>query len=266
MKLMSPVQIAGEFLKNLRDHVGLTQQELADRVHVSLSLISAIERGTKRARTELIALVDKELDAHGALMAIWPVTYSGFYSPEYLADLEIDAARIHDWDNRVIPGLLQTQNYARAHLRSSKLADTTEQIDEQVATRIGRQQIFSVDSPPTSWFVLDESVLLRPFGGKAVMHEQLSRLENLADQPRIVIQVMPFKAIRHPGTEGPLRIMEFTDKPPLWYTEGWYSGRITDDKEEVAEAMTNFNLIRASALSPDESAELIVSVRGTRYE
>lgn len=77
---------------------------------------------------------------------------------------------------------------------------------------------------------------------------------------------MPFNATRHPGQEGSLHIMEFSDKPPVWYTEGWHSGRTTEAKGEAAAAMTHFDLIRAAALSPEQSGEFIASIRDSHYE
>jgi hypothetical protein len=98
------------------------------------------------------------------------------------------------------------------------------------------------------------------------MRSQLAHLEKLADQPTIVIQVMELSETRHPGNEGPLRILEFPDSPPIWYTEGWYSGRMAEAKNEVSTAVTHFDLIRASALPPNRSIRFIASVREARYE
>jgi uncharacterized protein DUF5753 len=114
--------------------------------------------------------------------------------------------------------------------------------------------------------VIDEAVLYRAHGGKEVMREQLLSLEAQADAPNVFIQIMPFSAVRHPGLEGSLRIMEFPDKPAQWYTESWSSGKMTDVKDEVSAAQTKFDLIRASALSPEQSAGLIASTRSARYE
>jgi hypothetical protein len=210
--------------------------------------------------------IDAELDARGLILAVLPVTSLGGYPSEFVAAQEAEASKIHDWEPRTVPGLLQTPDYARSVMRAARPRDTDEDIEKDVISRAARQEIFRRDYPPMAWFVIDESVLYRPFGGSTVMREQLATLIKLSHEPSIVIQVMRFSAIGHPGTEGPLRVIEFTDHDPIWYTEGWYSGRMTEAKGEVSEAMTYFDLIRASALSPDASLRLIVKVRDTRYE
>jgi transcriptional regulator with XRE-family HTH domain len=262
----SPAQIAGELLKGLREQAGLTQAELARKVFCSQSLISGLEHAKKTAHAELIRLIDEALGARGLLVNVWPVTASGEQSAESLADLEAEATHIHDWDSRVISGLLQTPDYAQALVRSGFRWASQSKVDELVDKRIRRQALFARDNPPIAWFIFDESVLYRSFGGKEVMHEQLIRLEASATQPNMIIQVTRAGEVTHPGYAGPLRIMEFSDKPPIWYTEGWSSGRMTDARDEVAEAITNFNLIRAAALPPEDSIRFIGKIRGERYE
>lgn len=96
--------------------------------------------------------------------------------------------------------------------------------------------------------------------------ERSGLLEEMGATPGVIIQVVRFGATGHPGSEGSSRIMEFPDKSPIWCTEGWNVGRTTDVKEEVSTAANYFNLIRASALPPDQSARFIATVRGSRYE
>ena len=99
------------------------------------------------------------------------------------------------------------------------------------------------------------------------MHEQLLKLAALGRQPHTVIQVPASAATQHPGAEGPLRIMKYRDSSPIWYTDSWNeSGRLPEDKDEVLQAMMSFNLIRASAISPDRSLEFTVAVRVQNYE
>lgn len=176
------------------------------------------------------------------------------------------ASKIHDWEPRIFPGLLQTPAYARAVACAALPLASEQEREEWVAKRIERQAILGKKGRPRSWFVIDEAVLYRPHGGKEVMREQLLSLEAQADAPNLIVQIMPFSAVRHPGLEGPLRIMEFPDKPAQWYTESWSSGKMTDAKDEVSAALTYFDLIRASAVSPEQSLELIANTRSARYE
>jgi Domain of unknown function (DUF5753) len=106
-----------------------------------------------------------------------------------------------------------------------------------------------------------------PAGGQWLRDaESADELEKMAEQTNVVVQVMPFSASEHPGAEGPLRILEFSDSAPVWYTEGWHSGRMEETKKEVSPAMTCFDLIRASALSPGESVQAIAQARCGKYE
>lgn len=237
-------------------------------MYCSPSLISAIETGTKPAKLDLVERLDGELSASGALIAVWPITTTGNYPSWFarVAELEREAFKIHEWELRIIPGLLQTPDYARSIMRAVRPRDDDEKIERDVTTRITRQEIFASDDAPMTWFVLDESILHRPFGGSRIMRDQLTHIEKVAQTTNVVVQVMPFSATRHPGMEGPLRILEFRDSQPIWYTEGWYSGRVAETREEVSTAMTCFDLIRASALAPDESLEAIATVRGSKYE
>jgi transcriptional regulator with XRE-family HTH domain len=263
----SPMKVAGDALRHLRERAGLTQAELAKRVFCSQPTISEIERGMTLARPDFVASIDGAVEADGLLSAIWPVTAAGGYSPELLASLETKTIKISDWDNRFVPGLIQTPEYARAVIRASRPRASAEQVDEVLAKRLERQGIHGREDPPMGWFVMDECVLHRPYGGEEAMHEQLVKLETAAAQPNTVIQIMESAATSHPGGEGPLRIMEYRDSSPIWYTDGWYeSGRLSEDKDEVLQAMTNFDLIRASAMSPDRSVEFIATVRVQQYE
>lgn len=262
-----PIAVFGDVLRSLRDRSGMSQKDLAGRVYCSASLVSAIELGNKPAKLDLVERMDAALDGGGALVAVWPITTAGTYPSWFtrVAELEREAFKIHEWELKTIPGLVQTPGYARAIMRAARPRDTDEEIERDVTARMERQEIFTADNPPMAWFVLDESVLRRPFGGPNVMRDQLAKLEKLSNDPNIVIQVMPFSATSHPGMEGPLRILEFMDSPPIWYTEGWFTGRIAETREEIASAMTSFDLIRASALSPDESIQVIGEIRRSEY-
>jgi len=264
----NPVRVFGNVLRALREKAGLSQRELAERVYCSASLISAIENGTKPAKLDLVKRIDDALNTGGAIIKAWPITTTGNYPSWFalVAELEKEARKIHEWELRIIPGLIQTPEYARALMRAGRPLDSDEKIEADVDARLERQEIFSRDNPPVAWFVLDESILYRMVGGNRIMRNQLIKLEKMSEQTNIVVQVMPFTAMNHPGIEGPLRILEFPGSDPVWYTEGWYSGRMAETKDEVSSTMTCFDLIRASALPPTESLRTIAQVREGRYE
>ena len=265
---INPAKRAGNVLRMLREDSGKTQADLAREAQSSATMISYLENGEKAATGDLITRIGRALGHERALAEIWGfTTTSGFTTTkEILATYEIEAAKIHAWENRVVPGLLQTPDYARAVIQAARPRDARDLIDKDADERIDRQEVLSGGRLLAAWFILDESVLLRPFGGKEVMHGQLLQLESLAEQPNVTIQVMPFAVVRHPGLEGPLRVMEFMDSEAIWYTEAWSSGRLADTKDEVMPAMANFDLIRGSALSPEQSIEFIAQVRESHYE
>ena len=263
-----PILVFGKVLKALRERAGMSQKQLADMVNYSASFISAIENGAKPAKFSLVQRLDQALNAGGALIVVWPLTTVGTYPSWFarVAELEREAFKIHEWEMRVVPGLLQTVEYARVVMRAARPTDDDESTERDVTARIDRQEMFTSDSPPFAWFIIDESVLRRSIGGPHVMRAQLEKLEHMAEMPNVVIQIMPSDIGSHPGIEGPLRILEFRDSPPIWYTEGWYSGRIVETPQEVASAMTCFDLMKASALSPGESSRAIASIRSKQYE
>ncbi len=164
-------------------------------------------------------------------------------SPYY--DLEAEATRIHKWELRCIPGLLQTESYARAIMRTELLKEAQESLDKDVKARIERQSILTQEKLPVVWIIIDESVLYRPYGNMA---EQLKHLAMLAARPNIIIQILPYSMNDHPGLNGPLTILEFSDSPSIAYAQGWGSGRLIENSADVSHYLACYDLIRASAL------------------
>jgi transcriptional regulator with XRE-family HTH domain len=266
-----PILVFGKLLKALRERAGMSQKQLADIVNYSASLISAVETGTKPAKSDLVRRLDQALNAGGALLTVWPITTVGTYSSWFarVAELEVDAVKIHEWELRYVPGLLQTADYARELMRADRprynLGDDDDSIDHDVEARMDRQKTLASDNPPRAWFVIDESVLHRLIGSSAVMAKQLEHLETMAEMTNIIIQILPYSVKSHSGGAGPLKILEFSDAPTMGYTEGRWSGRVIESYDEVAIATSHFDLIRASALPPQESVKFIAEFRSSKY-
>ena len=267
-----PILVFGKLLKALRERAGMSQKQVADTVHYSASFISAIENGTKPAKLDLVRRLDQALDAGGALVAVWPITTVGTYPSWFarIAELEAEAVKIHEWELRYIPGLLQTAEYARELMRSDRprynVGDDEDSIERDVVARIERQEILARENPPRAWFVIDESVLHRLIGSSAVMAKQLEHLEAMAEMTHIIVQILPFSVRSHSGGTGPLKILEFSNAPTVGYTEGRGSGRVIEAYDEVGVATSHFDLIRASALPPEESVKFIAEFRSRKYE
>jgi transcriptional regulator with XRE-family HTH domain len=265
---ISPAKRVGKILELLRNEAGKTQAEVAKAAHCDHTFISHIEKGNKGAHIATLAAIGRAIDHEHVVRELWGFIGSPEIAAtaELLAGYEAEAVRISVWTTTVFHALLQTEAYARAVIRSSLPFAQEGKVDELARTRLERQGDISRDNPPLLWAVIDESILYRPYGGDEVMREQLLRVEELAEAPSVVIQVMPYSAVRHPGADGALGIVEFGDKTPIWYTDGWSAGKLSDDRDEVADYMRYFDLIRAAALSPSESAEFIARIRRERYD
>jgi transcriptional regulator with XRE-family HTH domain len=244
----------------MRDRAGMNQTELAQKVLCSRSHISDIELGHVLPTISETRLMEQALDADGVLAELLDLVSIGIQESAIVADAEHDALGMTVWEWR-IHGLLQTAEYARAHLATAVPAD---RLEREVAVRTGRKRVLG--SLVTGWFILDEAALWRVYGDRAVMRDQLAHLEELAALPNIDIQVMPFTHTRHPGGDGPLTVIEYADKPAIWFTEGPRAGRLSDDKREVMRSMQTLNQIRIAALSPLDSIGHIRQVRESRYE
>jgi transcriptional regulator with XRE-family HTH domain len=253
---------AGE-LKAWRERMGMTQQAFADKLGYSAALVAAVEQCKRSPTADFAARCDEVTDAPGTF-ARWQAqvareSYPAFFAP--VLAFEHDAVRIHGWELGAVPGLLQTEEYARALIQSGRPRDSAEALDRLVAARIERQSILAGDDPPLLWYVLDERVLRHMVGGHAVMGAQLDKLLAAADAPGIVIQVLPFTADNHAGSDGPIAVYDFADSPSVCYTECYSGGRIVEVHSEVSDLVTVMSLLRAAALPVRESRELIRKVR-----
>lgn len=242
----------GAELRAQRKARGWTQVELGEKIRFSDSFISDVENGNKTPRSDFAAKCDEAFNLPGTFARLHGVVRFAAYPSFYQAAVpyEASAVRIHGWYLGSVPGLVQTEEYARALISATRPQDTTAQIDRLVSGRMQRQEILTGETPPKCWFVLDESVLLRVAGSREIMNAQVDALTGWARTPGIVIQVLPLEATEHPGTDGPIVAFDFEDRPTVVYNEGQRSGRIVEDAAEVAELMTTISAVRASALSP----------------
>jgi len=146
-----------------------------------------------------------------------------------------------------VPGLLQTEDYARA-IFSTRIGITGDEIDELVAARMKRQEVLTGDSPPVLWVLMDEWVLRRPVGGRHVMLEQVNRLIEAARQPSVVIEVIPAAAGAHEGLAGAFAVADFEDGPSVGYLETAVRGQPVDSRNDVASLDLTWATLRGEAL------------------
>lgn len=250
-------------LRAWRQRSGWSQADLADKLLCSDSLVSGVETMNKTPTLDFAKRADQAFDLPGTFVVLHELVSREAW-PSYFApviDFETRAVRIHEWELRVIPGLLQTEGYARSVISAGKPRLGPDGLDRLVTSRIERQRILTRDDPPMYWAVLHEGTLRHMVGGRAVMAGQLDKIIDIARLPDAVIQVLPFAASDHPGADGPISVFDFADDSPVAYTECKGGGMIVEAASQVAELMTTVNLIRAVALPPRESMNLLTQIR-----
>jgi hypothetical protein len=203
-------------------------------------------------------LVDMAREGHrkGWWAAYDDVLPSGF---DIYVGLEAETAAVRSYEALVVHGLLQTAGYARAVLREMFPRHTTEQIERLVNLRMARQRRLEDNPPLELWAILDEAVIRRPVGGVICMREQLEHLVAEGDHQGITIQVLTFASGAHAGHGGPFSILEFPERSDaeIAYVESGAGNIYLEKDKEVRARAEAFNRLRASALSPAESADLI---------
>ncbi|QNP71961.1 helix-turn-helix transcriptional regulator [Streptomyces roseirectus] len=254
--------LVGEELKHARERNGLSQTALGAILFVSGSYVGQMEAGIRRIRPEFGPQLDDALGT-GDFFTRTTKSMAKSKYPDHFAEAveaEAEATEIREYSPTLIPGLLQTEAYAKAVFRAYNPLASDASIEEDVALRLERAQILDNPTTPVLWVILDEAVLRRPVGGPAVMAENLFHVAKLAQEHRIILQILPFSVGAHPSMEGSLKLMAFEDAPPLSFAEAPGMGRLLDDPAKVNQHAMLFSLLSASALSPQDSLALIESV------
>ncbi|WP_326620975.1 helix-turn-helix transcriptional regulator [Streptomyces decoyicus] len=259
-------QAAWEFwgaeLKRRREEAGLTQDALGRMVFVSGGYVGQFEQAIRKPQLDVAVRIDGVLQTDGFFERTWRKLIDDQRYADYFAaaaELERLATKICDFESMIVPGLLQTADYARVLTLANNPLATEEYIEDKVRARLDRAVILKDTTRPLYWAVLHEAVLRVPVGGPAVMAEQLEHIARLARERKILMQVLPFAAGAYPLMGRMLTLMEFEDAPPTAYTEGVYSGNLLDDPAVVMRVRESYDLLRAAALSPEASLALIES-------
>jgi transcriptional regulator with XRE-family HTH domain len=245
-------------LRRLRDERGLSQIQLADALNCSGDLISKIETCAQAPRIELAKQFDEFFGTGEMFQELQPLVAKegipGGFRP--YTDLEAPAASIRLFDPLHIAGLLQTEDYARAVLRSRNRED---ELDTLVAARMARQAILARDDPPWLVVILDERAIRKVIGGPEVMRAQLAHLLELAQRPNITLRVLPDSAAIYPS--GKFTVFTFEDDPDVGYVDGaeGFDQPIVHHNQ-VEKLRILFDRLGAVALSLEDSVTLIKSV------
>ncbi|MGW2839203.1 helix-turn-helix domain-containing protein [Streptomyces sp. NPDC001493] len=259
----------GAFVQALREHSGLTREEFADRVGFSKHTVASIEQGRRMPDVDFVEGAEPVFGNTGALRKAVPhlSRQAGLASWfRQWARLEKTAISLYTYECRVLPGLLQTEAYARAVSLDVPPLPHPDELEERVALRLARQELLAVArKPPTAFnFIVEQAVLERWTGGESVTREQLDRLIELIKQNwNVEIQVMPLRQPSHAGLDGPLQLAETPENRWFAYSEGQQNGRLITSPKEISLLQQRYAKLRSQALSPEDSLGLLKRLRGT---
>jgi transcriptional regulator with XRE-family HTH domain len=258
----SPLAFFGAELRRARTEAGLSQEQLGQRIGYSPTMVGKIETGERAPSADVAGRCDEALGANGLLIRIYDLArrWDGGYPAWFVGwmDRERTATSVCWWEPLLVPGLVQTADYATAVLRVGPYSSEDE-LGEMVSTRMERQAILDHPAPPSLWVIIDEGVLHRCIGNLEIMHDQLSRLASLATRPTITIQVVPSTVGAHVGLLGAFAIASGNGADTV-YMESPDEGQTTELPATVAKLTQTFNILRGEALSQTASRELIMKV------
>ncbi|MET9613491.1 helix-turn-helix domain-containing protein [Kitasatospora indigofera] len=259
----SPHAAFGVQLRRFRESRGLTQSKLGKLMGYSGAYVSAVERAERPPMRAFAVLADTALETGGTLELMWrsllhSTLIEGF--PEY-TDREADATAIRLFEINVIPGLLQTAEYAAAYEYATvrRGSATQEQADERLDFLAVRQRLLARTSSIHA--VLDESCLRRPIGGTRIMVGQLQHLEDLAQRPNVILQISPYELGEERPLSHPVNLLTLPNRTMLGYTETLQRGYLERDVEAVARWAGDYDRLQVEALPQAASLALIRTVR-----
>lgn len=265
----------GSELRRLREAQSIKLEEVAERLGLAPSTLSRIETGKAPTRSaylnsmlDLYGVDDPgqkqmlvEMAREGHRKGWWQVwedvlpTGFGIY-----VGLEAEAASLRVYEAQVVHGLLQTEEYARAVMTTVRRRHSAEEIERLVKLRMQRQEALVKAEPLELWIILDEAVIRRSMGPPELMRRQLDHMCEIGLMPNVTLQILEFSSGLHPALNGPFVIIEFPERfdPDVVYSEGVAGQSYIEERDrEVRARVEAFDLLRATALPPSDSAELI---------
>ncbi|MFI0404808.1 Scr1 family TA system antitoxin-like transcriptional regulator [Actinomadura sp. 3N508] len=245
----TPQTIAyGIALASLREDVGISRLELANRIPVSRSYIGQVENGTARCRREFAAELDTALDSGTTMVDAWDDLLKTSRYPSWFADYPLaegTAALLRAYETMFVYGLFQTEAYIRAHLKD----------DVDIEGRLRRQEVLRREDPPMLSIVLLENVLWTCMGNEEVMREQCEHLLAISEWNNVTLQIAPLAY--YPGLQGPFNLATQPNGGELLHMEAARGGITTPDREDILQIVGAFSALQARALSVDDSREFL---------
>ncbi|SNX58207.1 helix-turn-helix protein [Streptomyces sp. TLI_55] len=255
----------GAVLQALREYAGLSREEFAELVRYSKHTVASVELGRRMPDLVLVERAEEATGNTGALRraAACLVRQPGLASWfRQWARLEAQAITLFTYECRMIPGLLQTEAYARQLFDDELPPLKDEQVEAQWAARAERQRLLS-ERPNTEFgFVVEEHVFLRRTGGLEVTRELIDHVLELSRLRNVEIQIMPLVRESHPGLHGPMQLLENPDSKWFAYTEAPESGQLISNPKIASVLQKRYAKMRAQALSFEDSVSLLEQMRG----
>ncbi|MER7208570.1 helix-turn-helix transcriptional regulator [Streptosporangium sp. NPDC000239] len=264
-------------LSRLRENSGLTRVEVAERIGSTDTTLWRYETGLTRPKPSDVSVLTDVYGVTGEARASliqmarearqrgWWHRHRQALKPGFdsYIGLEAEASVVRTYEPLVVPGLMQTEPYARAVIEATAMTQAPSEVDEKVSVRISRQQLLHGPGDPIQLVaLLDEAVLRRQIGGRAVMREQLEHLVELGRLPNVEIRVIPFSSGAHAAMDGKFCLLSFPEPedPDLVYLEQATSGLMPEDPEEVRRYTLMFGSLSALALGAEASATFIAQM------
>ena len=258
----------GAELRRYREAAGLTIDQVAERLECSASKISRLETGqtgsSPRDVRDILAIYQVgETELESLLEVARETRQRGWWQPfgsvltSAFVGFEADAEQIRSYEAQCVPGLLQTEDYARAVLMAAQ--ESSDQIDNRVRIRMVRRELLTHDDPVDFWCVLDEAALLRPVGGRKIMQRQLEHLARMAELPNVRLQILPLEIGAHAGMEGSFVLLSFPHEsdPDTVYVTMATGGVFQEKPDELHRYSTIFGLLTDAALSLEDSVAFV---------
>ncbi|MQY14192.1 hypothetical protein SRB5_43540 [Streptomyces sp. RB5] len=251
----------GAKMRAHRERAGMSLEGLSEVVNISRSHLSRIETAEAMPPPDLPPRLDVAFGTDGIFQELYVLASKEIHPDQFRRRMELEAkARvIGEYSSQIVPGLLQTEDYARAQFRTTSPWETEDRIEELVVARRSRQVAFRSGILRRYSAVLDEAMFRRGFGDPAVMRAQLAHLAELALTRLTMLQVIPLEAGGHALAGGSLFLMTLDKGVQVAYEESISTGTLMEDVDSVADRQRAYDLLRASALSPADSAEFIRS-------
>ncbi|MFE9614132.1 helix-turn-helix domain-containing protein [Streptomyces sp. NPDC006012] len=258
------LRVFGRQLKRFRVRAGLERPEFGSLTGYSVSTIAAYEQGRRVAPPRFIDRADEVLDAGGVLQEMKEEVARAQY-PAFFRDaarLEGEALELHVYAMYAVPGLLQTEEYARAVFSIRRPLLDEDRIEQGLSARLARQEIYARKPAPLMSFVLEESVLQRPLGGKEVLRGQLEQVLLIGHKRNVEIQVMPVSREDHGALGGPFTLIDTPEGRRIAYAEVQGDSRLYSGQSKVRELEARYGILRAQALTPSESLAYVEKLLG----